>query len=1237
MPGAPVEGLPGGLLDRLARTRDDAVASPVVQHCLAGAWAAAARLAPAGPGSAWRALAVHGSVLGLPDGAAFSLSHAGPRLLDLVWETPTGGMAPADASESQVVDALQSLRNTRRALPPYVIDPGLVALGAGLPTGTSRLTTAWERVRDQRPDLAGHFELVLADLYHRAGAHAEALAAWQRAFDGLRSDVLGQACAALLLADTALAPFSSPLTWDCVVDLASGPGSDLQGAVEAREMGGAGVPDLDGAAQALDAADLLYGEAGHAWGQAAVRHRRAYAAMLADGPASAGPLFRDAADALADAGDRSGALLARVHGALAALAADDLPERPDTAADIAAWSRGDGGPGPGLALALLITRVGRHWLTDAPERAGAAFRIAEAVHAATDAPLQRSQALVDQAAAAGALGDRTAQRLLLLQALEVSDAAPVPDPGWDSPMAADDRRQRRALLMTALFNVGVAASDVPAMEQAAASLGADAEPEGGLLDGMPPAARRVAEALFATRDITGDVIGSAMRGQDAREAGDDDAADEHFRAAQVAIDAAPEDQRDQLQAFIAASRRDLPTAAAAYRRHLARQLAADDGALGGAGATPADPASEHPEHLRAAEGMWDALLLQRTRMLHMEGLHFFVRIRHPADARQQLEALRATADPWWSGLGPEWEHLRVQGQLEELEGDLDAAAASFRAAIGAAAQVRARLRRDDAKTAFGGNPAVQDLYRAAARVALRRRAQATTSGGEATALARAADAVRYAEDARSRALLDMLAANAAAASPDLEEAVPDWRAATAERRAAQDRLHALVARADAADEPVRAARQALEAADRAAADLEVRLRDRAPGFWASVSPEVDTSSIDEVAATLPPGTVVLQYSVQQPELLGWALTRDGMAAATWDVDQRTLGRAVSRLLDGYVDGVPESALVGTADDLARVLLEPFSAVLDVADHVVVVGSGPTLRLPFAALPWRGRPLGMDRTVTTAPSLSAMRYLRAAPAGTRLTTGGAAPAVVLGDPRGMALPGPDGPRPQRALPAAGLEARFVASLLPEAYLLVGADATEANLRAALPKAPLIHLATHGSLDPTSPLDSAVLLADGGMLTVAELVGMRLDADLVVLSACHSGEGAVVGGDDVLGLGRAILAAGAREAVLTLWSIDDISGALLMGEMYRRREGGESTATALRHAMGWLRGLDGEAADDALAALRAGILDAGEAVDTTRIDRARGVTRSTAVPAPYSHPRHWAPYVAVGAPVAVGSAV
>ena len=219
------------------------------------------------------------------------------------------------------------------------------------------------------------------------------------------------------------------------------------------------------------------------------------------------------------------------------------------------------------------------------------------------------------------------------------------------------------------------------------------------------------------------------------------------------------------------------------------------------------------------------------------------------------------------------------------------------------------------------------------------------------------------------------------------------------------------------------------------------------------------------------------------------------------------------------------------------------------------------------------------------------------------------------------------RPLPALPGAAVEAAAVAQAL-HGTPLIGPDATEATTRAALPTAPVIHLATHGVLDPVTPLASAVMLADGEQLTVAELLSLRLNADLVVLSACETGTGRVAGGDELLGLGRSLIAAGARAAVVTLWPVNDQSAAVLMTRFQTLRAAGTPTGEALHAAVDWLRGLSLAQVEELFREFRSQVsADLNPAGDHIPAG-VRAISRHPVTPSTPAHPLHWAPFVLIG---------
>jgi CHAT domain-containing protein len=126
----------------------------------------------------------------------------------------------------------------------------------------------------------------------------------------------------------------------------------------------------------------------------------------------------------------------------------------------------------------------------------------------------------------------------------------------------------------------------------------------------------------------------------------------------------------------------------------------------------------------------------------------------------------------------------------------------------------------------------------------------------------------------------------------------------------------------------------------------------------------------------------------------------------------------------------------------------------------------------------------------------------------------------------------------------------------------------------PDARYIHFACHGFLDERFPLNSGLALtiperpaegADNGLLQAWEIFDqVRLEADLVTLSACGTALGKEMGGEGLLGLVRAFHYAGARAVLASLWSVSDASTAELMKRFYGHLRSGKAADEALRLA-------------------------------------------------------------------------
>jgi len=357
-------------------------------------------------------------------------------------------------------------------------------------------------------------------------------------------------------------------------------------------------------------------------------------------------------------------------------------------------------------------------------------------------------------------------------------------------------------------------------------------------------------------------------------------------------------------------------------------------------------------------------------------------------------------------------------------------------------------------------------------------------------------------------------------------------------------------------------REALLRSQESYAELLLEVRERAPRHAALVSPE--TKTWRDVARRLAPDEAFVEYLLSDAGSLAFVVTRDTLLTVPLGADRREL----ARLID-FVRGTLQPRGSPRLDSLWRAplrtlhadLIAPIEAsgALRGRTRLTVVPHAELHYLPFAALVSGvapGRFLVERYQLSIAPSASVWLALGArAPA--RATAG----TIVFG------------PRPD-VLPASRHEVAAIARLGgAETRTLVGSAATEAAFRREAPTRRVIHLTTYGVLNKQNPLFSFVELArgrdDDGRLEAHEVFGLRLAAQLVVLSACQTGLAAgavtdVPAGDDWVGLTRAFLSAGAERVMGSLWPVQDRATALLMERFYEGYAADADPARALAAA-------------------------------------------------------------------------
>ncbi|MBW4491482.1 MAG: CHAT domain-containing protein [Trichocoleus desertorum ATA4-8-CV12] len=259
--------------------------------------------------------------------------------------------------------------------------------------------------------------------------------------------------------------------------------------------------------------------------------------------------------------------------------------------------------------------------------------------------------------------------------------------------------------------------------------------------------------------------------------------------------------------------------------------------------------------------------------------------------------------------------------------------------------------------------------------------------------------------------------------------------------------------------------------------------------------------------------------------------------------------------------------------LHQLLIDPIASLLpkDPNAHVIFIPQGSLFQVPFPALQdANGTYLIQKHTILTAPSIQVLDLTRQQQQKLATQpTSRRGNALVLGNPTMPQIslfPG----EPKQALsplPGAEAEAKAIAPLL-NTQAIIGDQGTKAAITQKMPQASIIHLATHGLLDDVQGLGSAIALApsgsDDGLLTAAEIFDMKLQASLVVLSACNTGEGRITG-DGVIGLSRSLISAGVPSVIVSLWAVPDAPTAELMTAFYKNLQKQPNKAQALQQAM------------------------------------------------------------------------
>jgi len=320
-----------------------------------------------------------------------------------------------------------------------------------------------------------------------------------------------------------------------------------------------------------------------------------------------------------------------------------------------------------------------------------------------------------------------------------------------------------------------------------------------------------------------------------------------------------------------------------------------------------------------------------------------------------------------------------------------------------------------------------------------------------------------------------------------------------------------------------------------------------------------TVPLEAIQAQVPQGAMMLEYYEARGFIYAALITRDSLKlfkiAQAEPVREhlRYLQFQLSKFRLGpeYLKLFEKPLRAATREHLQamyRSLIAPVRKRLE-AEHLIIVPHGPLHYLPFHALEHDGRSLIDDFSISYAPSAAVYQLC------------GSKPSVASGGSLVLGIPDPQAPFIRD-------EAESVASVLPNPQLFMGDVATEEVLKRHASDSRYVHIATHGLFRQDNPMFSSIRLGQSE-LNLFDIYDLQLSAELVTLSGCGTGLNVVVGGDELLGLVRGLLYAGAQSVVVTLWDVNDESTAEFMKVFYQNLWSAPNKAVALRLAMAALR--------------------------------------------------------------------
>ena len=334
--------------------------------------------------------------------------------------------------------------------------------------------------------------------------------------------------------------------------------------------------------------------------------------------------------------------------------------------------------------------------------------------------------------------------------------------------------------------------------------------------------------------------------------------------------------------------------------------------------------------------------------------------------------------------------------------------------------------------------------------------------------------------------------------------------------------------------------------------------------------------LEGLADCLDSEEALIEYALGRERSFCFVVRPGGVQVADLPANEAEVRQLVDRFLQPLRSARSLTTIgfdLAVAKRLREVLIDPVKPFLGHARHLLIVPDGPLHYLPFEALVMPeavpvGRPSSAPDTLYRA--LKDVHFFADEFVTEYLPSASLLLRPAVSRPAGaglLAMGGWSGAGGR--LRHAAEEVRTIGRLFDDAIVETGERATESRFVELAPDFRYLHLSSHGLVDEEVPLYSGVQMtpvasSDDGVLYAHEVLNLRLCCDLVTLSACQTGRGRIYAGEGLIGLTRAFLYAGARRALVSLWSVNDASTTRLMELFYRELRAGEPAAVAISRA-------------------------------------------------------------------------